>query len=340
MRILVTGGAGYVGSTSAQRLIEAGHDVTILDSLEGGFRAAVPTGARLVVGDNSDVVLVERTLREDGVEAILHCAGLARVAESVDEPQRYYAANVVSGLALLDAMRSAGVRRIVFSSSAAVYGEPDRIPIDEGHPQRPVNPYGETKRVFEGSLGWYAQAYDLSALSLRYFNVAGATGELGEDHRPETHLIPNALAAVAGGPPFRIFGTDYPTPDGTCIRDFVHVDDLALAHAAALALSAEIKAKHVACNLGSGTGFSVREVLAAAESVVGRPIPHSVGGRRAGDPPVLVASNDRARELLGWEPVHGSLAEMIGSAWRWRVDHPHGYGRAAEPPSAPAAGEG
>lgn len=338
MRILVTGGAGYVGSTTAQRLIEAGHSVTVLDSLALGDREAVPKEARLVVGDIADVGLLEQSLRDDAIEAVLHCAGLALVGESVEDPRRYYAANVLGGLALLDAMRAADVRRLVFSSSAAVYGDPNEIPISESHPMRPVNPYGETKRAFEGSLDWYTQAYDLSAVSLRYFNVAGATEERGEDHRPETHLIPNALAAANGGAPLRLFGTDYPTPDGTCIRDYIHVDDLADGHAAALALTGEVKAKHVACNLGSGSGFSVREVLAAAETVVGRPIPHTVSGRRAGDPPVLVASNERARELLGWQPRRGSLTEIIGSAWRWRLTHADGYGRpATAPATAPAA---
>jgi UDP-glucose 4-epimerase len=325
VRILVTGGAGYVGSTTTQRLVEAGHQVTVVDSLTRGYRASVPNEARLVVGDIGDRELVESTLRDHAIEAVLHCAGLALVGESVEQPDRYYQANVVDGLALLDAMRAASVRRICFSSSAAVYGVPEHTPIDEGHPMRPVNPYGETKRAFEGSLDWYARAYDVAAVSLRYFNVCGATEERGEDHRPETHLIPNILAAVGDGPPLKIFGTDYPTADGTCIRDYIHVDDLADAHAAALALTAEIKAKHIACNLGSGSGFSVNEVLRAAEAVVGRAVARTVAGRREGDPPVLVASNERARELLGWEPRRGSLAEMIGSAWRWRQRHPHGY---------------
>ena len=325
MRILVTGGAGYVGSTTTQRLLEAGHQVTVYDSLLRGYRAAVPVAAKLVVGDIGDGPLFERTLRDDGIEAVLHCAGLALVGESVSDPRSYFAANVVSGLAMLDAMRAAGVTRIAFSSSAAVYGEPQQVPIVEDHPLRPVNPYGETKRAFEGMLDWYTRAYDMAAVSLRYFNVCGATDERGEDHRPETHLIPNILGAVAGGTPLKVFGTDYPTPDGTCIRDYIHVDDLADAHAAGLALTAEIKARHVCCNLGSGSGFSVREVLSAAESVVGQPVPHTVADRRAGDPPVLVASNERARELLGWQPRRGVLTEMIGSAWRWRQRHPNGY---------------
>jgi UDP-glucose 4-epimerase len=256
---------------------------------------------------------------------VLHCAGLAQVGESVAQPDLYFRENVAAGQRFLDAMRAAGVRRLVFSSSAAVYGEPQSTPIEEDHPLRPVNPYGETKRAFEGMLDWYAAAYDISAVSLRYFNVAGATEERGEDHRPETHLIPNMLASVRGGPPLKVFGTDYPTPDGTCIRDYIHVDDLAAAHLSALELTADGQGGHIACNLGSGSGFSVMEVIEAAESVIGQPIPRVLEGRRPGDPPVLVASNDRARELLGWQPHHGTLAEMIGSAWRWRERNADGY---------------
>ena len=325
MRILVTGGAGYVGSTTAQRLIEAGHEVTVFDSMVRGHKSAVPKHARLVVGDIGDAALVDQTLRNDGIEAVLHCAGLAQVGESVQQPDRYFKVNVVESLQMLDAMRAAGVNRICFSSSAAVYGEPERTPIEEGQAMRPVNPYGETKRAFEGTLEWYARAYDMAAVSLRYFNVAGATRERGEDHDPETHLIPNILKAVAGGPPLKVFGTDYPTKDGTCIRDYIHVDDLADAHASALELTSEVKGNHVACNLGSGSGFSVSEVLEAAKSVVGHEVPHTIAGRREGDPPVLVASNQKARDVLGWTPKRGTLAEMIGSAWSWRQHHPNGY---------------
>ena len=201
----------------------------------------------------------------------------------------------------------------------------------------PVNPYGETKRTFEGSLDWYGRAYGMSAISLRYFNACGATDKLGEDHRPETHLIPNLLTAALGGPATQIFGTDYPTPDGTCIRDYIHVDDLAAAHITALELTASSDAGNIACNLGSGSGFSVREVLAAAEQVIGRPIAHEFGPRRAGDPPVLVASNARAREVLNWQPQHGTLDAIIGSAWRWRLAHPDGYGPREEAPATAAA---
>jgi UDP-glucose 4-epimerase len=326
MRVLVTGGAGYVGSISAELLLAAGHSVTVLDSLVKGHRAAVPEQARLVEGSTGEQDLVERTLREDGIEAVLHCASRALVGESVAEPALYYRENVGGGLALLDAMRSVGVERIVFSSSAAVYGAPQSSPISETQALRPVNPYGETKRVFEGALDWYSRAYGLQAVALRYFNVAGASERYGEDHHPETHLIPNLLASLAGGPPLTIFGTDYDTPDGTCIRDYIHVEDLAAAHAAALELTGTSPPGTVVCNLGSGSGFSVFEVLRAAEQVVGQRVPHELGDRREGDPPVLVASNELAATLLGWHPRRGSLEEMIGSAWRWRQRHPRGYG--------------
>jgi UDP-glucose 4-epimerase len=321
----VTGGAGFVGSTTAQRLIEAGHQITVLDSMVRGHEAAVPKTARLVKGDIGDASLVEQTLRNDGIEAVLHCAGLTQVGESVQQPDTYFQANVVASLTMLDAMRSAGVKRIAFSSSAAVYGAPEKTPIDESQPMRPVNPYGETKRAFEGILDAYARAYEMAAVSLRYFNVAGATHDRGEDHEQETHLIPNILKAVTGGAPLKVFGTDYPTRDGTCVRDYIHIDDLADAHLAALQLTAQVTGSHVACNLGSGSGFTVTEVLAAAEKVVGQEVPHTLAGRREGDPPVLVASNQKAQELLGWTPKRGTLEEMIGSAWAWRQRHPNGY---------------
>jgi UDP-glucose-4-epimerase GalE len=325
MRILVTGGAGYVGSTTAQRLIEAGHEVVAYDSLELGHRAAVPEGAVLVSGYIGDQGLVEATLREHSIDAVLHCAGYSLVGESVQQPQRYFENNVARGIAFLDSLLAAGVRRVVFSSSAAVYGVPDRIPIEETDTLAPVNPYGATKLALENALTSYATAYEWRVVSVRYFNAAGATDKLGEDHRPETHLIPNILAAVERGHTVRIFGSDYPTPDGTCVRDYIHVDDLAAAHIAALELTATRDAGHLACNLGSGSGFSNLEILRAAEQVVGHAIPHEIVERRPGDPPALVASNGRAREMLGWEPRHGSLEEVIGSAWAWRQRHPEGY---------------
>ena len=325
MRVLVTGGAGYVGSVSVERLLAAGHAVTVLDSLATGHRQVVPEGVRLIVANVGDRALVEQTLHDAEIEAVLHCAGFSLVGESMTEPQRYFRANVIDAIGLLDAMHAAGVRRVVFSSSAAVYGMPDSVPIEERHPLAPINTYGLTKRAFESALEAYARAYDWGAVSLRYFNAAGASERFGEDHRPEAHLIPNTLAAALGGPELKLFGNDYPTPDGTCIRDYVHVEDLADAHLVALELSADIHGQNVACNLGSASGFSNLEVLQAAESVVGRPIPHEFTARRPGDPPVLVASNDRAREMLGWQPRRGELTDMIGSAWAWRQRHPNGY---------------
>jgi UDP-glucose 4-epimerase len=264
------------------------------------------------VGDRDAVTTL---LRQHRIEAVLHCAARSLVAQSMREPGLYYAENVVGGVALLDALREAGVDRIVFSSTAAVYGEPEDVPVHESAPTRPVNPYGASKLAFEGAMAWYA-AYGLRSVSLRYFNVAGASERYGERHDPETHLIPNLLRAASGGPELTIFGRDYPTPDGTAVRDYIHVLDLADAHVAALEMTARREPGMEVCNLGSGSGFSVEQVLEAASETVGMPIPHRYGPRREGDPPVLVASNDRARALLGWEPRRGTLAEMIGSAWQ------------------------
>src|SRR5947207_3668280 len=293
MRVLVTGGAGYVGSVSAERLVEAGHEVVVLDDLTTGHRESVPATVSLEVGSYGDADLMARLLERAAVDAILHCAARSLVGESVRDPARYYRDNVAGGIVLLEAARQAGVGRIVFSSTAAVYGVPDTSPIPEDAPLRPINPYGETKRTFEGALHFYGEAYGLRSVSLRYFNVAGATERNGELHDPETHLIPNVLRAAETGEPITIFGADYPTPDGTCIRDYIHVADLADAHLLALeatALDDPRTDEALALNLGNTGGFSVRQVLAAAEAVVGRPIPHAVGARRAGDPPLLVAS--------------------------------------------------
>ena len=350
MRVLVTGGAGYVGSVSVERLVAAGHRVVVLDSLVTGHRAAVAEGARLVHGSLRDREALERLLREEEIEAVLHCAARSLVGQSVAEPALYYGENVVGGVGLLDAMRSVGVRRIVFSSTAAVYGAPESVPIPEDAPLAPINPYGETKRTFEGAIRWYGDAYGLRGVALRYFNVAGASERNGEQHDPETHLIPNVLAAALGRRDLTVFGTDYPTRDGTCVRDYIHVEDLADAHLAALELTgAGLRASAPAsdaggsgaparddcgpgipggltvCNLGSGSGFTVLEVLRAAERIVGHEIPHAIGARRPGDPPALVASNGWARDLLGWAPRRGTLDEMIGSAWRWLQAHPEGY---------------
>ncbi len=315
MRVLVTGGAGYIGSISVERLLEAGHEVVVLDSLVTGHRESVPAGAELVVGSVGDHQAVGRLLRDHGIEAVLHCAARSLVGQSLAEPGLYYQENVVGGVALLNTMRDVGVSRIVFSSTAAVYGVPTSTPIGEDAVTRPINPYGATKLAFEEALRWYGVACGMRAVSLRYFNVAGASPTLGERHDPETHLIPNMLKACLDGPPLTVFGADYPTHDGTAIRDYIHVLDLADAHLAALELTASHPPGLEICNLGSGSGFSVLEVLAAAESVVGRPVPRVIGERRSGDPPVLVASNQRAAERLGWSPVRGTLNEMIGSAW-------------------------
>ena len=327
--ILVTGGAGYVGSVSVAAFLEAGHDVVVLDDLTTGHRAAVPEGARLVEGSYGDAATIAAALTAHRVEAILHCAARSLVGESIADPGKYYRDNVAGGVTLLEAARVAGVQRVVFSSTAAVYGVPESTPIREEAPLRPINPYGETKRAFEGALRWYGAAYGLRSVSLRYFNVAGATEALGEDHDPETHLIPTVLRAAESGASLTLFGDDYPTPDGTCVRDYIHVADLADAHLLAIEATAPDDPRTadgaLVCNLGNGGGFSNREVVAAAEAVVGRGIPFQVGPRRAGDPPVLVAAADRAAEVLGWRPRHASLEAMVGSAWVWRQRHPGGY---------------
>lgn len=325
MKVLVTGGAGYVGGVSVDALLAAGHAVVVLDDLSTGHQAVVPSGVRLVRGSFGDEAGVRELLDAEAVDAILHCAARSLVGESVANPAKYYHDNVAGGIALLDAARASGVRRVVFSSTAAVYGVPASTPIREDAPLAPINPYGETKRAFEGALRWYGAAYGIRSVILRYFNVAGATDRIGEVHRPETHLIPNALRAAEGGPELTVFGEDYPTPDGTPIRDYLHVADLADAHVAALEHPAQELDEPLICNLGTSSGFSVREVLTAAAGVVGSDIPHTVGPRRAGDPPVLVASNDRAGAVLGWTPRRSTLPDMIGSAWAWRLAHPSGY---------------
>jgi len=324
MRVLLTGGAGYVGSVSVERLVEAGHEVVVLDDLTTGHRESVPDSVSLEVGSYGDADLMDRLLERARVDAILHCAARSLVGESVRDPARYYRDNVAGGIVLLEAARRADVGRIVFSSTAAVYGVPEASPIPEDAPLRPINTYGETKRTFEGALRFYGEAYGLRSVSLRYFNVAGATERSGELHDPETHLIPNVLRAAETGAPITLFGDDYPTPDGTCIRDYIHVADLADAHLAALEATAPDDprtATALVCNLGIGAGFSVRQVVDAAAAVVGRPIPESIGPRRAGDPPILVAAPDRARALLGWTAARPTLEEMIGSAWAWRRRH-------------------
>jgi UDP-glucose 4-epimerase len=333
LRILVVGGAGYVGSTSVETFVAEGHAVTVYDNLSTGHAAAVVDEARLVVGDIHDADLLERVLREDQIEAVLHCAARSLVGESMTDPGIYYHNNVAGGVSLLEAMRRAQVKRLVFSSTAAVYGEPRRVPIAEADRTEPINPYGATKLAFEGAMRWFATAHDFGAISLRYFNVAGATERNGEDHHPETHLMPLVLRVAAGeASHVQIFGQDYATPDGTCIRDFIDVRDLAAAHLLALAATAEGDASLEVYNLGSAAGFSVREVVEAARKVTGRAIPARVVKRRSGDPPVLVASSRRARRELGWQPQHSKLEEMLAGAWAWRLAHPHGYDEPALTP--------
>ena len=314
MRILVTGGAGYIGGITVEQLILSGHEVVVLDSLATGQRDAVAPGAELAVGSVLDKDTVVGLLKAHHIEAVLHCAARSHEGQSTEDPGLYFTENVVGGIALLDALREADVDRIVFSCTAAVYGEPERVPIRESAPTHPVNPYGASKRAFESAMGWYS-AYGLRSVSLRYFNVAGASEHYGERHDPETHLVPNVLDAARGGPAVTIFGDDYPTADGTAIRDYIHVLDLADAHIAALELTGTMEPGQEIANLGSGSGFSVKRVLDAASEIVGHEIPHTYGPRRAGDPPALIASNDRAEELLGWRPQRGTLREMIGSAW-------------------------
>ena len=336
MRVLVTGGAGYIGSISVEALVAAGHTVVVLDDLSTGHPGAVPRGVPLATFSYAETEAVRELIAQHEVEAILHCGARSLVGESMTDPARYYRENVAGGLGLLEAARRSGVERFVFSSSAAVYGTPSETPIPESAPLDPVNAYGETKRTFEGALRWYGQAYGLRSVSLRYFNAAGASAANGEDHDPETHLVPNILRAAEGEGEVTLFGADYPTPDGTCVRDYIDVRDLASAHLLALeATAAPLREpgadadgtpNSLACNLGNGSGYSVLEVLRAAERVVGRPIPSRRGPRRPGDPPVLVATAERAVRLLGWTPRHDSLDDMIGSAWEWRRRNPHGYG--------------
>jgi UDP-glucose 4-epimerase len=334
MRVLVTGGAGYIGSVSVEALLEAGHEVTVLDDLSTGHRGAVAEGARLEVASYGDPASVRALLERDRIEAVLHCGAKSVVGESMVDPGKYFRENVAGGIALLDAMRAAGVMRIVFSSTAATYGMPERTPIVETDPIRPINAYGESKRCVEAAIDWYGRGYGLRSVILRYFNAAGASKRFGEHHAPETHLIPVVLAAAEAGRKVTIFGGDYATPDGTCVRDYIHVEDLAAAHLAALEATAPADPRTgpatgpcqpLVCNLGGGTGSTNRQIVAAAEKVVGHAIPVEIGPRRAGDPAVLVASADRAISELGWRRSHGTLEEMIGSAWEWRRSHRNGY---------------
>ena len=325
MRILVTGGAGYVGSHCVRPLLAAGHEVVVYDNLRQGHRAAVPQGL-IIEGDLNDAARLRTVFAERKFDAVLHFAALALVGESVEKPHLYYGNNVLGSFQLLEAMREAGVRKIVFSSTTATYGTPSAMPIPETTPQQPINPYGFSKLVVERMLADYAAAYGFGYAALRYFNAAGAAadGTIGEDHTPESHLIPIVLQVALGQrAAISIFGDDYPTPDGTCIRDYVHVEDLAAAHLAALARLEP--GPGIKVNLGTGRGYSVQEVIEACRKVTGHPIPATVGPRRPGDPPELVADARLARKLLDWTPKYTTIESIVASAWRWHRSHPRGY---------------
>ena len=324
MRDLVTGGAGYIGSVVAEELIRDGHETVVYDSLYKGHRAAVNAEAKFVEADLMDGETLRRALTENRIEAVIHMAADSLVGESVQNPAKYYRNNVVAGLALLDAMRYSHVNRIVFSSTAATYGEPEKQPVEETDPTNPTNTYGETKLAFEHALRWYEEAYALRYASLRYFNAAGATRRCGEHHNPETHIIPIVLQAASGTRSHvEIFGEDYPTRDGACVRDYIHVVDLARAHILALNILEERSSIY---NLGcGGDGYTVREVIETAREVTGRDIPVRTGPRRPGDPAVLIASSDKIRRELGWQPSMQDLRVIIQSAWNWLQEHPNGY---------------
>jgi len=324
-RVLVTGGAGYIGSVVVDQLLDRGYKVVILDDLSNGHRQAVARGASFIQGGVGNRELIEALFEAEGIESIIHLAAFALVPESVAQPQKYVTNNVTAARVLLEAAVRAKVRRFVFSSSCAVYGHPAKVPITEDSPQAPVNPYGETKRDFERLLADVGPRNGMGVVSLRYFNASGATARLGEDHDPETHLIPNVLAAALGKrAALEIYGTDYPTSDGTAVRDYVHVTDIADAHLRALDVTLN-GGSAVAVNLGTGTGRSVREIVEAARRVTGRDVPTVERPRRPGDPPELVAAVGRAATMLGWRPSHSSLEEILSSAWQWHQTHPQGY---------------
>lgn len=326
MKIVVTGGAGYIGSAATHRLAADGHDVLVIDNLHQGHTAALPEGARFVNVDITDADAMRQAVSDFQPEAAMHFAALTIAPESVTDPAPFWRVNLTGTLNLLDAMRAAGTSKLVFSSTAAVYGVPEHLPVREDAAKAPINPYGATKLAAEHAIATYARAYGISTAVLRYFNVAGASVEIGEDHTPETHLIPNVLFAAAGrAPTLTVFGTDFPTRDGTAIRDYVHVLDLADAHTLALESLQTGEGSMGAFNLGTRDGATVREVVETVERVTGKSVPVQYADRRPGDPPVLVADSTRAREVLGWEPRRSTLDEMVGSAWQWFQAHPGGY---------------
>lgn len=327
MAVLVTGGAGYIGSHTAAALLDKQEDVVVLDHLGQGFRKAV-LGGKLYEGDIRDKDILKQIFSENEIDAVIHFAANSLVGESMKDPGKYYHNNVYGTLVLLEAMKDYGVNHIVFSSTAATYGEPEQVPIQESQATKPTNAYGETKLAMEHMMRWFDEAHGMKHVALRYFNAAGAheSGQIGEDHRPETHLIPLILQTALGQRPhISIFGDDYPTADGTCIRDYIHVMDLAEAHILALEHLRRGGNSEV-YNLGSGTGFSVKEVIEAAKQVTGRDIPVQVEGRRSGDPAVLIASSDKIKSELGWKPKKDRLEVILQDAWQWHENHPNGYG--------------
>jgi UDP-glucose 4-epimerase len=321
VNVFVTGGAGYIGSVCVEELLDAGHEVTVYDNLTEGHRSAVDNRAVFILARLSDTENIRETIRDAKAEAVIHFAANALVGESMANPSKYFRNNVCNGLKLLDATIAAGVKKFVFSSTCATYGAPDRLPMTEDLPQRPVSPYGESKLMFEKMLQWYERIHGLEFVAFRYFNAAGASEKFGEHHRVETHLIPNVLSVPLGrAATCEIFGTDYPTPDGTCVRDYIHIIDLAQAHI--LALQPERRGFY---NLGNGDGYSVRQVVDVCGKVTGQPIPTVEKPRRPGDPPKLVASAEKAMRELGWKPEYPKLEQIVADAWRWHKAHPDGY---------------
>lgn len=321
MKILVTGGAGYIGSVTTELLLDAGHEVTVFDNLGRGHREAIDPRATFIEGDLGDSAAITAAVSQTAPDAVMHFAAYALVGESMEDPSMYFRNNVIGGIHLAEAMVAAGVRKIVFSSTCATYGQPDQVPITEETLQRPQNPYGESKLMFEKILAWHQQINGLQPVFLRYFNACGATAKFGEDHDPETHLIPLVLRVALGQrESVKIFGDDYDTPDGTCLRDYIHISDLAQAHM--LALEKDVSGPF---NLGTGSGNSVLEVIEACREVTGHAIPAERVARRPGDPARLVASAEKARQVLGWQPQHTDLRTIVESAWAWHRRHPHGY---------------
>ena len=321
MNILVTGGAGYIGSVTAERLLSAGHTVIVLDNLSEGHKKAVPPGSTFFEADLLDSERIDTVFKQNSVDAVMHFAAKCLVGESMENPGKYFLNNVYGGINLLESMVKTGVKKFIFSSTCATYGLPEKIPMNENTPKAPVNTYGESKLMFEKILDWYKNIYAIDYVSFRYFNAAGASKTRGEDHEPETHLIPNVFRTVLGKcPALHIFGTDYPTEDGTCIRDYIHIEDIADAHIKAL--------NYTDCdvfNLGNGTGFSVKEIIDTAEKICGISIPVTPSARRPGDPPVLIADGRKASEKLQWEPHKSTIEEILEDAWNWHQRYPEGY---------------